>query len=300
MITRGSRFFYAAAAVGLLGAIFYGFLTGASDHGGVVATFTGGGLINSLVGPLTLGWKGWVGEHIGYTVLLSFGAVMLALGGFTTAFRDCDAEAIAEIEGIPVAALSAPVKPWGISYWPALAALSGGAVVVGLVFSGAVFYAGVVGLVVAGFEWTVRAWSERATGDPALNSEYRNRILRPLEVPVGAVLVLAVIALAVSRVLLAVPRSASIYVIVVLAAVVFGFANLLARRPDLTGNVIVAVVVVGALVLIIGGIAAGIAGTRDVQEHHSEGGMAVVVHTVHTTAADPLSDHASTTGTGAY
>ena len=78
MITRGSKFFYAAAVVGFVTAIVYGFLTGAAAHSGVIGVFQDGDVVNSIVGPLTFGWKGWVGDHVGYSVLMGFAAVMAA------------------------------------------------------------------------------------------------------------------------------------------------------------------------------------------------------------------------------
>jgi hypothetical protein len=263
MITRGSKFYFGAGIFGVLAALLYGFLTGAADHGGVVTVFREGSVVDSLVGPLSLGWKGWIGEHVGYTVLLGFGAVMFALGGFTTAFRDADAEALAQIDGIDVGDLPPAAAPWGLSYWPLLAAVSAGLVVVGLAFSQLFFYLGLVGLLVAGFEWTVRSWSEQATGDPELNAEYRSRLIGPLETAVGAVLVIAVVGLAVSRILLALGGVAAVFVIIGLAALVFGLANLLARRPESLRSVLLGVLVVGGLVLIVAGIVAEVVGPSD-------------------------------------
>lgn len=272
MITRGSKFFFAAAAVGYLSALLYGFLTGASDQGGVTAVFTGGGLVDSIIGPLSLGWKGGVGEHIGYSVLMGFAATMAVLGGFTTAFRDADAEALAEIEGVAVADLSAPAPPVGLSWWPLLCAFGSAIVVVGIALSTALMWAGVVVVAAGAFEWTVRAWSERATTDTEANAAYRDQLLRPVEVPLAAVLIIAIVAVAISRVLLAVPKSAAVYVIIGLAIVVFGVANLLARRPDLRGRVLGVVVLVGLLVIVGAGIASGIAGTREIEKHGEEHG----------------------------
>ncbi|MCP4435289.1 MAG: hypothetical protein GY812_07320 [Actinomycetia bacterium] len=275
MITRGSKFFYTAAAVGYLSALVYGFLTGASDQGGVTQVFSDGGIVDSIIGPLSFGWKGWVGEHVGYTVLMSFSAVMLVLGGFHTAFRDGDAEALAEVEGVEVADLPAPTPPMGLSIWPLTVALGIGVGIVGLALSTFLFWAGVVLVAAGALEWTVRAWSERASGDSAANAGYRTQLLAPMEIPIAAVLVIAVIAVAVSRVLLAVPKSAAVYVIIVLAAVVFGVANLLARRPDLRGRVVGVVTLVGVLVIVGAGIAGHISGEREIEEHH-EGALVVL------------------------
>lgn len=274
MITRGSRFFFAAAAIGYLSALLYGFITGASDHGGALAVFTDGSIVDSVVGPLTFGWKGWIGEHVGYAVLMAFSAAMAMLAGFTSAARDADAESLAQLEGIDAAQLPPASVPAGLSWWPLLAALGTGVVIVGLVFSNLLLWAGVAILVAASVEWTAKAWSERATDDAATNAEYRSRLLQPAEVPIASVLIIGLVAVAISRVLLAVPQSAAVYIVILLAAIVFGVANLLARRPELKGRVLGAVVFVSILVIVAAGIAGGVAGTRNIEEHHGEGALA--------------------------
>jgi hypothetical protein len=283
MITRGSKFFYGAAAFGLVAAFVYGFITNAADQGGIVSVMTGGGgIVDSVVGPLTLGWKGGVGEHLGYTVLLGFAGLMGAIGGFHTAFRDGDAEATAQVSHMTSAP---PVSvPFGLSPWPFLTAVSVIMVMVGLAMSSVVFVIGVIGLIVAGFEWTVRSWSERATGDPALNRELRNRFMLPLEVPVGAVLVGGIVIFSVSRILLAINKTAAAYLIIVLATVVFVAAIVIANRPQLKRSILVGTGVVFAVLIIGGGIAGGIAGEHPLEEHEGEHkgkkeGAAAVVHT---------------------
>lgn len=278
MITRGSKFFYTAALVGLLSALFYGFITGASDQGGVTAVFTDGAVVDSIIGPLTLGWKGWVGEHVGYTVLMTFAATMAVLGGFQTATRDSDAEAIAELEGVEPADVPPATVPAGLSFWPLLAALGTGVVIVGLVFSNVALWGGVALLAIAAVEWMIKAWSERATPDAATNAEYRGRILQPVEVPLASALIIGVVAVAISRLLLAIPKSAAVYVIIVLAAVIFAGANLLASRPELKGRVLGVVVFLSILSIIAAGIAGGVAGQREIEEHHGEGALPVGVN----------------------
>lgn len=285
MITRGSKFFYGAAAFGLVAALVYGIITSAAAHGGIVAVVTGaGGIVDSVLGPLTLGWKGGVGEHIGYGVLLGFAGVMAVLGGFHSAFRDGDAEAVAQVTG----AVGAPPvsTPFGLSAWPVLTAFGATLVMVGLAVSSVLFVIGVVTLVVAGFEWTVRAWSERATGDPALNKELRNRLLFPLEIPIGAVLGAGLVIFSVSRILLAVSKVGSALVIIVLAVAVFATALVLASRPQLKRSVLIGVALLFGAIIIGGGIAGGVAGSRTIEEHGGEGEKAVaVVHASAPTAA---------------
>ena len=50
---------------------------------------------------------------------------------------------------------------------------------------------GLVVLAVTAVEWAVRAWAERATGDPEVNRGYPQRLIAPFEIPVLAVLVIA-------------------------------------------------------------------------------------------------------------
>lgn len=260
MITRGSKFFYGAAATAFFAAVLYGFLTGASDHAGVLGVFSKGAVVNSIVGPLTFGWKGWVGDRVGYSILMGFAAVMAALGGFSTAFRDGNAEAVAQVQH--VGANPPVLVPAGLSYWPLVAAFGTGVTIVGLAVDPVFFVVGVVLLVIATVSWTVRAWAERATGDQSTNRELRLTLMDPLEIPVLSVLVAAVVILSISRLLLAVPKGAATFVIIIVAVAVFGGAFILASRPELKRSLVIAVLLVGGLLLIGAGIAGGVAGER--------------------------------------
>lgn len=268
MITRGSKFFYAAAVVGFVAAIVYGFISGAAAHNGVLGVFEKGDVVNSIVGPLTFGWKGWVGDHVGYSLFMGFAAIMAALGGFTTAFRDGSPDVLVQMEGRdPATATNPPVvTPVGLSYWPLVGAFGVGVTVVGLAVDPVLFVVGLILLTIVVVSWTVRAWAERATGDDAANRELRHDLMDPLEVPVLSVLTLAVVVLCISRLLLALPQSAAVYVIIVAAAVVFGVAFLLAGRPELKRSVVVAVLLVGGVVVLAAGIAGGVAGTHAGEE----------------------------------
>jgi protein-S-isoprenylcysteine O-methyltransferase Ste14 len=92
-----------------------------------------------------------------------------------------------------------------------------------------------------------------------------------LEIPILSVVVVGVMALSVSRILLAIPIAAATYVIIVLAVIVFVLAIVLANRPELKRSVLVGVLVGGGLLLIIGGIIGGIVGGSG---HSEEGRIA--------------------------
>jgi len=258
MITRGSKFFFAAAGACYVLALLYGFITSASDQSGVFGVFSDGGAVQAIVGPFSLGWLGGVGEHVGYTVLMGAAAVLAGLGGFTTAFRDGSVEAVAQItpsgEAGPVAV------PRGLSYWPLLTAFAVAVAVVGLAVNTAFFVLGAVLIVVAGFSWTVRTWAERAAADQAASSELRHTMLDPLEIPVLSLVALGVVAVSISQILLAIPIAVATYVIIVLATLVFVIAVVLANRPHLKRSLLIGLLVGGGLLLIVGGIVGGILG----------------------------------------
>ncbi len=278
MITRGSKYFFGAAAVGYLTALIYGFVTGAAAHGGVLDVFSNGDVVNSILGPISFGWKGWVGDQVGYSVLMAFAGVMVVLGGFTSVFRDGSPEALAELQGATVEPGEITgtrvdlrvVTPQGLSMWPIFTAFSAGAAIVGLAVSTLLFGIGCVGLLIAGVEWTVKAWSERATGDPVQNKAIRDHLMHPLEIPIGAVLGIALVIFCMSRILLAVPKVGAVFFIIIFATTVFVVAILLASRPELKRSVLVGALLVFGLLVIAGGIVGGVAGQREGEEHGDE------------------------------
>lgn len=246
MITTGSKWFYGLGLVSLVLAAAYGWTTG------------GNGL-----GPVSAGYKGGVGDHFGYGLLLAAGVVSIVLGAVATATRDADAEAVGQVAGterVP------EVTPAGTSYWPPIAAFGAALVVIGLVSEPLLFAAGLVVLGIVLVEWTVQTWADRATGDPETNRRIRNRLMNPLEYPAAGALALAVIAIAFSRVFLALSAEAAVWVALAMAVVVVGGGFLVASRPRISSNVVVGLLVAGALVVIGLGVAGGVAGTREFHE----------------------------------
>lgn len=257
MFTPGFKFFFGFALFSLAAAWIYGFAS--SDETA---------LLQHLLGPLTLGWKGGVGEHFGYTVLVATAAVSGFIGLLLVAFRDADPEALAgalHTESVPLTQ-----APADASYWPLVSAFSVTVLLVGFVVGEAMVLIGGTLLAITIIEWTVKAWSERATGDPATNREIRNRLMYPLEIPVAGFLCVATIFLGISRVLLAVDKTAAVVIGGVVAVLVFGAAILVAARPQMKRGVLTAVVVLFGLAVLGGGIASAVIGERDFEEHHTE------------------------------
>jgi hypothetical protein len=250
MLTTGFKLFMGYCIGALLAAAVYGYTTGGSH-----------------MGPLSVGWKGAVGEHIGYAVLLTTGAVAGAIAFVLVAFRDADARAAAELLGVETASAQ---RPTGASYWPIVAAFGAGAVVIGLVLSPAVFVAGLVLLGLVMFEWMMSAWADRATGDPEVNRELRDRIMQPIEVPVGAILAIVAVPLAASRIFLSVSEFSAIWVATGVASVVLLGAIVVALRPKISKNMIAGIVLVGGVALVTAGIVSAAIGPRDIEHHGTE------------------------------
>ena len=83
------------------------------------------------LGPVTAGYKGGVGDHLGYGLLLAIAAGSVFLGLVAVAFRDASPSAQAELAGTDVAPPVAP--PAHPAYWPVLGAFGATSVVLGLV-----------------------------------------------------------------------------------------------------------------------------------------------------------------------
>lgn len=243
MITTGTRWFLGLGLVSYLLAVVYGWTTG------------GNGL-----GPLSLGYKGGVGEHMGYGMLMGVAVSGVFLGLVMSATRDNSARAEAQVAGVEQLP---PVRPAGVSYWPPLAGFGVALGLIGLVTEPLLF---IVGLVIVGavlVEWTVQAWADNATGDQDTNRRLRNRLMNPLEVPVFGALAVGLVLITISRVLLAVSELGSVVVAVVLSAVVLFVGALIAALPKLKANLLVGVVVLAAVLAIAAGVVGGLSGERD-------------------------------------
>jgi hypothetical protein len=257
MITTGTKWFFGLGFLTLVMAALYGWTTG------------GNGL-----GPLTAGYKGGVGDHLGYGILLTAAVVSLFQGVVLTAWRDADPRAQAQIVHLDTVP---PVRPAAASYWPPVAAFGAGLVVIGLVSDSLVFIAGLIVLGIVLVEWTVQTWADHATGDPAANRAIRNRLMNPIEFPVAGVLAVALIVLSFSRVFLAVSEHGAVWIAGILATLILVLGAVFAARPRLSSNLVVGILLIGAIAVLGIGIAGGVAGKREFhkigeEEEHGEEG----------------------------
>ncbi len=259
MLTWGSKFFFAVAGVAVLGAIVYGLVTGGQP-----------------IGVVSAGYKGGVGDHLGYTILVAAGLTSLALAVTTIITRDGDAEAMAARAGVSTVPDLTP--PAGSSIWAPVAAFGVAAIIIGIAVSQAFFILGLAVLFVVGLQWVVLAWSDRATGDPEVNEVIRRRVLGPVEIPMMACLSIAAVAVAISRVFLASGKIGAVVAGSIVATIVF-FGAVALSKVDIKRNAMNGIVAVGAVLLLAGGIVGAAIGPAEHghgeehgDEEHSEDG----------------------------
>jgi hypothetical protein len=246
MFTTGSKWFLGLGVSALVLASAYGWTTG------------GNGL-----GPVTFGYKGGVGDHLGYALLLSISAIGFLLGCLAVAIRDADSSAVAQVAGTE----RAPTipAPSHAAYWPVVGAFAVAVTALGLVISNVLFIIGFILLIAVGVEWMVLAWSDRATGDPEVNHYVRARMMAPFEIPLAAVLIGGGMVAALSRVFLALSEHGAVAAATAGATLVFVLGILFATRPRMSANLVAGIIVVAAVGVVAGGVVAANHGETKVE-----------------------------------
>ena len=256
MFTTGSKWFLGLGFVTLALAAAYGWTSGGTG-----------------LGPLTVGYTGGVGDHFGYTMLVSVGVLAVFLGLVALATRDASPTALAQLAGTDEA--PAAVPPGHTAYWPVLGALGVTCFALGLVVSNVLFVASFIALIGVLVEWMVLAWSDRATGDPATNRVVRDRLMGPYEVPLIGVILGGSAVWAMSRLFLTSSKEGAVWVATGAGAVIFLIGAIIATKPKLPANLVAGLLVVSSLGLLGAGVIAADRGERTIhphEEHVSEPG----------------------------
>ncbi len=166
----------------------------------------------------------------------------------------------------PVETTSAARRRPQNTVWPFVFAFSGVVIVVGLVTFQAIFVAGVALFLASGAEWMVEAWAEDASGDRQYNRSVRSRLAGSLEVPIGGVVIGAIVIYGFSRVMLWVSTKAGTTTMFsIVAALLLVVAFVFASRRKISGAAIGGTVVVGGIAIIAAGTVTGLDGERDIR-----------------------------------
>ena len=206
------------------------------------------------------------------TVGLIFAAACLALlAGITIYIRDADVSAMdsTALTESPAATRTPPNSPW-----PIISAVGGVLVVVGLVTYPPIFIFGVIALLGAAVEWMIEAWSERASADVQYNAEVRGRIAHPLELPLLALVGVAILVYSFSRIMLWLSKTSGPALFAIIGALVLLGGFIVAFRPSIRNGAIGAVCSIAALGLVAGGASAALSGERHIEPHETTTALA--------------------------
>lgn len=162
----------------------------------------------------------------------------------------------------------APGRDPGATIVPFVVALGAGGVVLGMALGAAGFVVGGAAVVAALVAWFSQAWRDHPAYVPALSKRVSNGIGLPFGMPVILLVIIGAIGLAVSRTLLAVTATQAWIVAIVVAALFFFGALVLATRPKLSKRTMSLVIVLAVLVIAALGIYGLVRGQRHV--HHEE------------------------------
>ncbi|MGY6500003.1 MAG: hypothetical protein ACXIVQ_03770 [Acidimicrobiales bacterium] len=244
MITLGSKLYFGLTLFALVAAMVLGLASGGTP-----------------LGVISFSWAGPVGDQVGFVILTGLGATTFFLGVVTTAFRDADPDSQAQLLGAET--LPGAHPPAHLSPWPIVAAVGVAVVILGLVIEPLLFGLGLVMLAASAIEWTVTAWSDRATGDPEANRALRNRIMSPIELPAVSLFGVLIFIFFASRILLAVSKWGAIAVFGVSAVVILAVATAITLRPAVSRTVVTLCLLIGGIALVGGGFAGLVAGERE-------------------------------------
>jgi len=258
MFTTGFKYYFGLGLALMGAAVVYGYTTG-GNH----------------VGPVSMGWKGGVGDLIGYTMLLTLAFVMMSVGLVLVVFRDADPAAQSHYLGVDSVATAPHVTG---NFWPVVGAFGVGTMAIGLVINTAVFITGLVVCGAVAFEWMTTAWADRATGDPTANRELRDRVMAPIEVPALGGAAVALVVLAMSRILLSVSKNGAVAVAGIVAVLILAIAVLYAAKPKIGKNLVAGLVLVLGVAILAGGVVAAAIGERSfpVDEAGHTGAIAAI------------------------
>lgn len=207
------------------------------------------------------------GGALGTIGLISAAVALAGLAGLNVFVRDSNVSAMDHDAFESSAAAQATARP---SLWPLLVAIGATSVTLGLVTTSAFFVVGLVAIIAGAIEWMLQGWSERASADRAYNSDARDLMADPLELPVAGAIGAAVVVYSFSRVMLGLPsKSATVVAFSVAAALVLAVGAVIGIKRGISKVSLTGAFSIAAVALIGAGTFAGLNGERDIEPHHS-------------------------------
>lgn len=278
MFTPGFKLFAGISTLGLIGAFVYGLSSPVGPDGPNYFGFVDR---DAIIGLISLGWKGNIGSASGVIVLIFMSMTAAFIGGTVVAFRDADVESVAQLGDTP-SVMPLAQRPTAPSWWPAASAVGVGVFLIGLAMDTNAFWIiGLAILAVVALEWALTSWADRSTGDSRTNQALRDRVGASFEIPILGVALGAVLALSVSRMLIAWPGSPAVIIAGVLSVIILAVALLAAFGPDLPRGAMKGIIgLVAAGVIALGLVAAAIGPPHhgeEFEEDHSAEATALIM-----------------------
>jgi plastocyanin len=165
--------------------------------------------------------------------------------------------------------------------WPALTAIAIGILAVGLAVGSAVVYIGVFSVLIAAAGWFAQSWREDPSFTPREGAKISDRLIAPLALPVLALGLVGIIVISVSRVLLAVPKDASIAIAGGMAVMLLVAFFILAARPSIARAGLVFLAGFAVVSVVAAGSVSAAAGYRTF-EHPAEASQGPVIQAQNT------------------
>jgi hypothetical protein len=162
-------------------------------------------------------------------------------------------------------------RPAAPSIAPVFAAVAAGCMVGGAALGAPLYAAGAVIALVAGIAWFGSSGKEGARHSADVAKRVSDQVTTPYGLPIAATGIVLLIAVSISRTLLAVSKTASWVLVLIFATAIFLGGIILATRPKISKRTMT--IAVGAAILSIAALGAvGLAkGERKFGEHEGEG-----------------------------
>ena len=205
---------------------------------------------------------------LGAVLVVALLAAFAVMGSAGADPIDLDDEAEADAAAAVVS--HGPMDTPRPSAAPLFVAVAAGLIAVGAAEGPAyVVGGGLLALVVAAL-WTAQVWREHPSFTPRVASRLSERVLVPGLLPIVALVLTAVIAISLSRVLLAVSKDGSIVIAGVAALVILMACAFVALRPRVSPGAILGLIAVAAVFAGSAGVWGAAAGEREFEPHEEE------------------------------
>jgi hypothetical protein len=159
-------------------------------------------------------------------------------------------------------------RPPKASVWPLGGALAFALLTAALASNAIMMLGAVALLIVVGGGWLLQHWAEQPTYSPEFAGRLRERFLLPFGIPFFVLLLVALIALSLSRLFLALPENGTRAVALAIAVVILVGAFVVAASQRMARTALVFLSGFAMAALVAAGVASALHGIRKIEKPH--------------------------------